>query len=102
MTGIMLALEGFVIGLGLWLMLSVHGQLRMQMIISPVMGILGLILLKYVGFNAEMAGWWVIEGLAFTLLGVVFMTQNRLLTQSKEWPRKQNAGNTNVPDINFF
>lgn len=78
MTGIMFVLEGIVLGLGLWLMFSVHGQLRFQMILSPLMGVLGLVVLKYMGYNSASSSWWVIEGLAFSLLGVVFMRRNRI------------------------
>lgn len=105
MTGIMFGLEGVVIGLGLWLMLSVHGQLRAQMIISPVMGMLGFLLLKYAGFHAGMNDWWIIEGAAFTLLGVVFMTQNRLLKRTGDQPQnpqQQPSQQPDVPDIDFF
>ena len=109
MTGIMLILEGLVIGLGMWLMLSVHGQLRVQMIISPLMGAAGLVLLKYVGFNAELDYWWIIEGAAFTLLGIVFMTKNRLLNQPQNQPKEQqnqpgqqSQPQPEVPDFDFF
>lgn len=110
MTGIMLILEGLVIGLGMWLMLSVHGQLRAQMIISPLMGAAGLVLLKYVGFDAELDYWWIVEGAAFTLLGIVFMTKNRLLNRPEDQPQnqqnqqgqQQQQPQAQVPDFDFF
>lgn len=115
MTGIMLILEGLVIGLGMWLMLSVHGQFRAQAIISPLMGVAGFILLKYVGFTAEMDSWWIVEGAAFTMLGVVFMTKNRLLAQDghahsdgqnppsqQGQPSQEQQPQANVPDFDFF
>lgn len=102
MTGIMLSLEGIVIGIGLWLMLSVHGQFRAQVIISPVMGVLALLLLKFAGFTAEADAWWIVEGLAFSLLGVVFMTKNRLLNQGGVPAPQQNLQTTvNVVDFDF-
>lgn len=112
-TGIMFGLEGIVIGVGLWLMLSVHGQRRAQMIISPIMGMMGFVLLKYMGFHAELEYWWAIEGAAFTLLGIVFMTKNRLLGNEGDMPQdQQNQGQQqqqpqkpkeelNLPDLDF-
>lgn len=78
MSGVMLVLEGVTIGLGLWLMLSVRGQFRVQIILSPLMGVLALVLLKFLGFDAEAPWWWMVEGAAFSLLGLVFMTKNRV------------------------
>lgn len=46
LTAIMMLLEGLVIGLGMWLLLSTKGQKRLQVIISPVMAVLGFLLLK--------------------------------------------------------
>jgi len=110
MTAIMLCLEGIVIGVGLWLMLSVHGQFRVQAILSPLMGVAALVLLKYAGFTAEADFWWIIEGVAFSLLGIVFMTKNRLLNRNEEDKPKQNASQSpqnpqapsvNIPDFDF-
>lgn len=46
LTAIMMLLEGLVIGLGMWLLLSTKGQKRLQVLISPVMAVLGFLLLK--------------------------------------------------------
>lgn len=81
MTGVMFILEGVVIGVGLWLMLSVRGQFRVQTILSPVMGVAALVLIKFSGFTSDMADWWMLEGVAFSLLGVVFMVKNRVGVQ---------------------
>lgn len=81
MTGVMFLLEGLAIGLGLWLMLSVRGQFRVQTIFSPVMGLAAMTLLKFSGFTADMDGWWMLEGVAFSLLGLVFMVRNRVGVQ---------------------
>lgn len=106
MSGIMLVLEGLVIGLGLWLMLSVHGQFRVQAILSPLLGVISLALLKFAGFHAEMEIWWIIEGIAFTLLGLVFMTKNRLLNQAEsqkpeKTPAKPPEPPVQIPDFDF-
>ena len=110
MTGIMLCLEGVVIGVGLWLMLSVHGQFRVQAILSPLMGAAALALLKYSGFTAEADVWWIVEGVAFSLLGVVFMTKNRLFNRAEDAKPSQNASQTpqnpqnpsvSIPDFDF-
>ena len=39
---------------------------------------LALVLLKFLGFDAEAPWWWMVEGAAFSLLGLVFMTKNRV------------------------
>lgn len=104
MTGIMLCLEGIVIGVGLWLMLSVHGQFRVQAIISPLMGVAALVLLKFSGFTAETESWWIVEGVAFSLLGIVFMTRNRLLRQETRATvpqQKPQESTVSVPDFDF-
>ncbi len=110
MTAIMLCLEGIVIGVGLWLMLSVHGQFRVQAILSPLMGVAALVLLKYAGFTAEADFWWIVEGVAFSMLGVVFMTKNRLFNRDEDEKPPQNAAQppqnpqnppVNIPDFDF-
>ncbi len=75
---IMLVLEGLSLGICLSLMLSVRGQFRLQYIISPVMGLLAFALLKYIWNNDDIATtWWIKEGVAFSLLGIVLMKRNR-------------------------
>lgn len=75
LTGIMLAMEGIVIGLGLMLLLSVQGQKRFQVILSPLMAIGAFLLLKVLPVQGLVPG-WMLEGAAFSLLGVVFMKRN--------------------------
>ncbi len=75
---IMLLLEGISLGVCLSLMLSVRGQFRLQYFISPLMGLLAFALLKYIWDNNDIATtWWIKEGVAFSLLGVVLMKRNR-------------------------
>ena len=110
MTAIMLCLEGIVIGVGLWLMLSVHGQFRVQAVLSPIMGVAALVLLKYAGFTADADNWWIVEGVAFSLLGVVFMTRNRLFSKGEDKRPPQRSSlpqqnpqepTANIPDFDF-
>ena len=75
LSGIMIILEGLAIGIGLMLMLSVHGQKRFQAILSPVMAILAFVLLKIIP-KPEGVPQWILEGTAFSLLGLVFMMRN--------------------------
>ena len=75
---IMLLLEGLSLGICISLMLSVKGQFRFQNILSPLMGILAFVLLKYIWDNDDIATtWWLKEGIAFSLLGIVVMKRNR-------------------------
>ena len=76
-TCVMMVLEGLSLGICLSLMFSVSGQFRAQYLISPLMGVLSFVLLKFVMDISDMSTWWIKEGLAFSLLGVVFMTKNR-------------------------
>ncbi len=80
-SGIMLILEGLIIGVCLSLMLSVQGQLRAQMLLSPLMGLLAFLLIKVITPAGE--GSFIIEGLALSLLGVVFMTRNNGASTSR-------------------
>lgn len=75
LTGVMLSLEGLVIGLGLMLLLSVTGQKRVQAIISPLLAIAAFLLVKIVPVG-DTVPQWVLEGAAFSLLGIVFMKRN--------------------------
>ena len=75
---IMLIMEGLSLGICISLMLSVHGQFRFQYIISPLMGALAFALLKFIWNNDDIATtWWIKEGIAFSLLGIVLMNRNR-------------------------
>lgn len=78
LTGIMLVLEGLVTGICLSIMLSVTGQKRAQVLISPLMAILSFAMVKLLGTpEANPVGmWWLWEGLSFLPLGVIFMTSN--------------------------
>ena len=75
LSGTMLILEGIAIGLGLTMLLSVHGQKRFQAILSPLLGILAFLLLKILP-RPEGIQQWTLEAIAFSLFGVVFMRQN--------------------------
>ena len=105
LTGIMLGLEGLSIGLCLMLMLSVVGQKRIQPLISTVMAAATFVLLKIVGpgigpvkgVSKIMMPQWILEGIAFSFLGIVFMLRNN---------RKNSAGggrrmNVPAPDNQF-
>ena len=75
---IMLLLEGLSLGICISLMLSLKGQFRIQYVLSPVMGVLAFALLKFIWDNNDIATtWWIKEGLAFSLLGIVVMRKNR-------------------------
>ena len=84
LCGIMLGLEGLSIGLCLMLMLSVTGQKRLQPVISVAMAAAAFVLLKILGPGMGPLGGesrldlpqWLLEWLAFSLLGIVFMTKN--------------------------
>lgn len=83
--GLMLGLEGLAIGLCLMIMLSVTGQKRIQPLISVLMAGAAFVFLKVIGPGVgpvkEIARLefpqWQLEGISFSLLGIVFMTKNR-------------------------
>lgn len=76
-TLVMLLFEGLSLGVCLSLMLSLRGQFRAQYLISPLMGVLAFVLLKIVWqFMDDPSGWWLKEGLSFSLLGLVLMMRN--------------------------
>ena len=83
--GIMLGLEGLAIGFCLMLLFSVVGQKRIQPLISTVMACAAFVLLKIIGPGVGPVDGapkidfpqWILEGIAFSLLGVVFMARNR-------------------------
>ncbi len=74
-TAIMLLLEGIIIGIGLSLMLSVQGQFRYQIILSPLMGVAAFLIIKVI--KPDFGEPWIVEGLSLGMLGIVFMTSNR-------------------------
>ena len=106
--GIMLGLEGLTIGLCLMLMLSVTGQKRVQPLISVCMAALAFILLKILGpgkgpvsdYSRLNMPQWVLEGLAFSLLGIVFMTRNNPahVHQSNPTKRESSGRENTIPD----
>lgn len=113
LTGIMLLLEGLVVGFSLSIMLSVSGQKRAQMIISPLMGILCFVMVKLLGTpeNNPVNMWWLWEGLSFLPLGVIFMTGNDNISgpvtpiNSNDWgmaggmdPFSDQSGSSNSQD----
>ena len=73
-TGILLLLLGLLIGISLRIMLSVQGQKRFQVILSPLMAACAFLILAYgEGFLPVP---WIREGVAFSLLGIVLMKKN--------------------------
>ena len=60
------------------LMLSVSGQKRFQMILSPMMAMLSFVMVKFLGTpdSNPVDLWWLWEGLSFLPLGVIFMNGN--------------------------
>ncbi len=92
-TCVMLILEGLSLGICLSLMMSVAGQFRVQYIITPIMGVLAFVLLKYVANTEKMSDWWIWEGLSFSLLGIVIMTKNQFL---------RNTGRVQAPSFDTF
>ena len=84
LCGIMLGLEGLAIGICLMIMLSMVGQKRVQPVISVLMAAAAFVLLKVIGpgvgpveGNARLSlPQWLLEGISFSLLGIVFMRKN--------------------------
>ena len=82
--GVMLGLEGLAIGLCLMIMLSVTGQKRIQPLISVLMAAAAFVLLKILGPGVGPVEGspkldipqWLLEGVSFSLLGIVFMKKN--------------------------
>ena len=73
MAGIMLLLEGLVIGFGLMLLLSVQGQRRFQVVLSPLLALIAFLLLKFI--PTGLSG-WAKEAVALGLLSIVLMKKN--------------------------
>ena len=84
LCGVMLGLEGLAIGICLMMMLSVVGQKRIQPVISVVLAAVAFLLLKVVGPGVGPVDGspripvpqWLLEGVSFSLLGLVFMRKN--------------------------
>ena len=74
-TGSLLGLLGVLIGFSLMVMFSLQGQKRFQLILSPLMAILGFVILAF-GKEVITVS-WIREGLAFSLFGIVLMRANR-------------------------
>ena len=73
-TGVMMVLEGAIIGIALSLMLSRQGQKRLQPVLSVLCGIAAACVMSIPAL--PMAD-WLREGAAFSLYGLVFMNKNR-------------------------
>lgn len=104
LTCIMLLLESAVIGVCLSLMLSRVGQKRVQMVLSPLMGLAAFAMVKLLGTteNNPVGLWWLWEGLSFLPLGIVVMRSNKDLPTSQAPAEKGGAapapaGNTQPP-----
>ena len=95
LCGIMLGLEGIAIGVGLMLLLSIRGQKRFQVILSPLMAVLAFLLLKILP-RPEGIDQWVLEGTAFSLLGIVFMVKN-YITGTKKAPVISDDTDAGIP-----
>lgn len=84
LCGVMLGLEGLAIGICLMMMLSVVGQKRIQPVISFVLAAAAFVLLKIIGPGIGpvegnpriQVPQWLLEGVSFSLLGLVFMRKN--------------------------
>ena len=85
LCGVMLGLEGITIGLGLMLLLSIHGQKRFQVILSPIMAVAAFLLLKIIP-RPEGMEQWILEGIAFSMLSIVFMTKNYAAGSKRKMP----------------
>ena len=84
-TGILLLLLGVLIGVSLTLMLSVQGQKRFQLVLSPLMAAAAFLLLCF--GNSLIPTAWIREAAAFTLFGVVLMRSNRGITGGRRAAR---------------
>jgi energy-converting hydrogenase Eha subunit A len=76
-TGGLLLVLGLLIGFTLTIMFSLQGQKRFQLVLSPLMAILAFLLLVF-GDKVipEEGRRWILEGIAFSLLGIVLMKSN--------------------------
>jgi hypothetical protein len=74
-AGVLLVLEGLVLGFALTLMLSHQRQKRLQLLLSPLMGLAAFVLCKLLAYPLSPV--WVNEALMFALFGIVLMRKNR-------------------------
>lgn len=74
-TGTLLLLLGLLVGFSLTVMLSLQGQKRFQMVLSPLMAVLAFVILAF-GYRFIPVP-WIREGVGFSLFGIVFMRRNR-------------------------
>lgn len=76
-TGVLLLVLGVVIGFTLTIMFSLQGQKRFQLILSPLMAMLAFLLLVFGNkVIPALEQRWILEGIAFSLLGIVMMRSN--------------------------
>jgi len=75
-TCVLLILLGALSGISLKIMYSVEGQRRIQVYLSPAMGLMAFLLLNF-GRMLAISPAWICEGLAFSLFGLVFMRENQ-------------------------
>lgn len=73
LSGIMILLIGLVIGFGMTLLLSVRGQKRFQMLLSPLLAVLAFVILRVI--QPGIPG-WLLEGLCLGMICIVVMTTN--------------------------
>lgn len=73
LSGIMMLLIGLAAGFGLMIMLSVQGQKRVQVLLSPLLAILGFVVLRFL--KLPLPG-WLLEGVCLGLISIVIMRTN--------------------------
>lgn len=78
---VMFVLIGLVLGITLTLMLSLEGQFRFQLLLSPLMGLVAFLLIHY-GLIPESAYW-----LAYLPFGIVLMRRNSAYFSSGAAPQ---------------
>lgn len=81
---VMLILFGLVLGIALTLMLSLEGQLRIQLFLSPLMGLCAFLLIHYK--VVPVSNYWMI----YPLFGIVLMRRNSSYFSSVGTTKKQN------------
>lgn len=81
-VGILMPLTGAMIGVTLYLLFSRRGQFRVQLILSPLMGLLAFGLLAMGEVLIPMN--WIREGIAFSLFGIVFMRKNSFSDRTQQ------------------
>ena len=73
-VGILLFIQGLMNGIALTIMFSRQGQRRVQTVLSPVLAVVAFCILAFGQQILPTA--WIREGIAFSLLGIVFMRRN--------------------------